>query len=124
MRSSPIHSCRWRGPRRFLACPIPPRGRWFGCSRRKAFCGRSPAVPGVESISLGRSCRRSRAREESSVARGALRNGNGKRLVTQQTVNAAVKAICDINDLIEAKGKEVAEGDCRAPRTHHVQGRV
>src|SRR5256712_10965492 len=96
MRSPPIHSCRWRGPRRFFACPIPPRGRWFGCSRRKAFCGRSPAVPGVGSISLGRSCSRSRAREESSVARGAPRNGNGKRLATQQSVNAAVKAICDI----------------------------
>ena len=43
------------------------------------------------------------------MARGAPRNGNGKRLATQQSVNAAVKAICDINDLIEAKGKEVAE---------------
>ena len=30
------------------------------------------------------------------MARGQLRNGNGKRLVSQQSVNAAVKAICDI----------------------------
>ena len=30
------------------------------------------------------------------MARGAPRNGNGKRLATQQSVNAAVKAICDI----------------------------
>ncbi|MGH7402876.1 MAG: N-6 DNA methylase, partial [Candidatus Rokuibacteriota bacterium] len=30
------------------------------------------------------------------MARGAPGNGNGKRLATQQSVNAAVKAICDI----------------------------
>jgi type I restriction enzyme M protein len=30
------------------------------------------------------------------MARGAARNANGKRLATQQSVNAAVKAICDI----------------------------
>ena len=30
------------------------------------------------------------------MARGAAKSGNGKRLATQQSVNAAVKAICDI----------------------------
>ena len=30
------------------------------------------------------------------MARGAAKNGNGKRLATQQSVNSAVKAICDI----------------------------
>lgn len=30
------------------------------------------------------------------MARGAARNVNGKRLATQQSVNSAVKAICDI----------------------------
>ena len=30
------------------------------------------------------------------MARGTPKKGNGKRLATQQSVNAAVKAICDI----------------------------
>ncbi len=30
------------------------------------------------------------------MARGARRDGNGKRLVTQQSVDAVVKGICDI----------------------------
>ena len=30
------------------------------------------------------------------MARGAAKSGNGKRLATQQSVNAAVKSICDI----------------------------
>jgi len=30
------------------------------------------------------------------MARGAAKSGNGKRLATPQSVNAAVKAICDI----------------------------